>query len=173
MEWNTRDSTFRSDNLAIEAVRIEEDHTAIVWTRCNNSVQTQKHTSPPMTSDQQAKVWVFSFLDTYSACVECGDIDNHGGNRVCRSCEFFVEYVRYKNTEPTVCAICQENVFRFALPCGHMFHKTCMNRMEHGACRTCPVCRADIPYSVICRIFDQEDASDFFPDKDDDYDDDA
>jgi len=170
MEWNTRDSVFRGENMAIEAVRIEDNHTTIVWTRCNNSVLTQKHTSTSFRTHKEAKTWAFSFLENHSACVECGDVGAHG-SRVCRSCEFFVEYVRYKNVEPTVCAICHESVFRFTLPCGHMFHKTCMNRMEHGACRTCPVCRAEIPYSVICRIFDQEEEDGFFPDKDDDEDD--
>lgn len=173
MEWNTCDSIFRCENVAIEAVRIERQdnggYITIIWARCNNSIMRHQHISKPFSTLENAKLWAFSFLEKYSACLECGAIDAHASSRACASCEFFIEYVRYKNIEPTTCAICQEHVYRFTLPCGHMFHKTCMNKMEHGTCRTCPVCRAEIPYSVVCRIFDQEDeGDDLFPDKDDD-----
>ena len=48
------------------------------------------------------------------------------------------------------CSICFEEMWKMkrakARPCGHIFHKVCLERWVNHQDYTCPICRADIYY---------------------------
>jgi hypothetical protein len=98
---------------------------------------------------------LWTFLDKHCLCKECGallnkDIQEEEG---CPSCEMFVGFSAFLEKQED-CAICLEPVHRLTLPCGHKFHKLCMNSVRFEGHRNCPLCRADIPYDVLCSIYD-------------------
>lgn len=49
--------------------------------------------------------------------------------------------------EANICSICQEEVFRFELDCGHSFHINCLSEMEMKNAK-CPNCRMIIDKKI-------------------------
>lgn len=109
------------------------------------------------TSLDTAIVSIFGFVNDYYVCANCGELVKTGAT--CDACQFFRAYQAY-NKQEYICAICQENVLRTMLKCGHAFHATCINKMEPVGIR-CPVCRKELDEDEIEFFFgcDYEDNS--------------
>ena len=100
---------------------------------------------------------LWTFLDKHCLCKECGALLNKEiqEEKGCPSCEMFVGFSAFLEKQED-CAICLEPVYRLTLPCGHKFHKLCMNSVKFEGNRNCPLCRAEIPYDVLCSIYDYD-----------------
>jgi hypothetical protein len=57
-----------------------------------------------------------------------------------------------KKTE--ICAICLDPVYRFSLPCGHMFHRLCLMKTAKRSHMRCAMCRQRIPQHVLDYIYE-------------------
>lgn len=162
IEWGTCHTLFFKENMQVEYVEFtgrsvrQREIRATLGYRCNKSFKVCL-IKKTFESLRDAFLWVWTFLEKYSLCKDCGSLLETGHE--CDSCLFFRGYMEWmKRTE--ICAICQEPVFRYCLPCGHMFHRLCMNKIEFSQTIRCPLCRLDIPYDVICDLFDKPRPSD-------------
>lgn len=161
LEWDLRLTPFSKNHMSLEYAEIRGrtpsssgDISPIRCTigyRYNNSF---KHCTAHWDCDtlEEGLLWIWRFLEEYTLCRECGDLLKTGES--CRSCLFFQGYMEFMNRQE-ICAICQDPVYRCRLPCGHMFHRLCINKMEFSPDIRCPLCRADIPFDVICELFDK------------------
>ena len=130
---------------------------------------------PGLSSVSEGIRTLWTFLDKHCLCKECGKLLNKEEmeEKGCPSCEMFVGFSAFLEKKEN-CAICFEPVYRFTLPCGHRFHKLCMNSVKFEGQRNCPLCRAEIPYDVLCSIYDYDMNKDlgYEEEDDDDSDDD-
>jgi len=157
VEWDMTQTLFQKENMSLEYVEFRgrsscrKEIRATVGYRCNNSFKTSvfKKTFDGL---REAFVWVWTFMDKYTLCKECGGLLE--SEKECDACFFFRGYMAWIKRQE-ICAICQDPVYRFCLPCGHMFHRLCMNKIEFSETIRCPLCRVEIPYDVICDIFDK------------------
>jgi len=104
---------------------------------------------------QQAITSLFHFPEHHAVCRECGVLRLAEDDRAhCESCLFLEVYSTMKrdNNPPETCSICQEPAFRTMLPCGHVFHMTCLLSMNPHQLR-CPNCREALPSSMIRQCF--------------------
>lgn len=121
---------------------------------------------------------LFQFPDTHAICTECGlTRSSENGRAQCESC-LFLEVFSDKKGPKAVCSICHEPAFRTMLPCGHVFHMTCLLQMDrHGL--KCPNCRSALPSEMKRAFFggchcgdddfsDDDDEDDDLDDQDDD-----
>lgn len=85
-------------------------------------------------------------------CRECGLLCVEP-DKPCMHCLFFRLYA-VENKQEEICTICQESVYRTMLPCGHMFHMTCLLQMDpHVDTPACPNCRMKIPCRILNDLF--------------------
>jgi len=163
LDWDMARTVFQRDAMALEFVsfhghRAPDDpnvHVRIGY-RVNHSFKIciMEHKTSSL---EKAFLWAWAFLENHYLCKECGSLlENHAK---CTSCLFFEGYMQSKGRKE-VCAICQDPVVRYALPCGHMFHRLCLNRIPFSPDIRCPLCRADIPFDVICDLYDKTMGSD-------------
>ena len=98
---------------------------------------------------------LFRFPENHAVCCECGDLKTtEDGRAHCESCLFLEVYsgIKRDGGPPETCSICQEEAFRTVLPCGHVFHMTCLLSMNPHRLR-CPNCRDPLPPGMIRQMF--------------------
>jgi Ring finger domain len=104
---------------------------------------------------QAALTSLFRFPENHAICRECGVLRLAEDDRAhCESCLFLEVYsdMKREGSPPDLCSICQEPAFRTMLPCGHVFHMTCLLSMNPHQLR-CPNCREALPSSMIRQCF--------------------
>ena len=177
LEWNLENTPFFRDGIYLLKATIfnsndDEDHqndyeekdkksksniTLRITYTYQYSLSKFFSVFPGLSSVSEGIRTLWTFLDKHCLCKECGallnkDIQEEKG---CPSCEMFVGFSAFLDKTEN-CAICLEPVYRFTLPCGHKFHKLCMNSVKFEGHRNCPLCRAEIPYDVLCSIYDYD-----------------
>jgi hypothetical protein len=116
---------------------------------------------------------LFTIETTHRACKECSTLfqKEKEDTEVCKQCMFFVFLSKQKKNEKKICSICQEEVFRYELECGHSFHIGCLAGLEKKDAK-CPNCRMGINGKMKTEIFksrnDWYDVSDSDSDSDSD-----
>lgn len=110
---------------------------------------------------------LFEFPEKAAICRECGKVQLRKDSD-CQECLFLKAFaMRRKRQE--VCTICQDHAFRIALPCGHVFHKTCLLSMNPYRL-VCPNCRSPVSETIVKSLFGSIGDSDDDDDDDDDED---
>lgn len=91
---------------------------------------------------------------THCACKECSTLfeKEKEDTQVCKECMFFLFLSKEKKNEAKICSICQEEVYRYELECGHSFHLGCLAGMEKKDAK-CPNCRMGIDKKMKVEIF--------------------
>ena len=108
---------------------------------------------------KEASEYLFTFTEKYNICTECAGIyKKENDDSMCGKCIFLRFYTKEKKIND-VCTICQDPVFRTKLPCGHMFHTTCLLEMDKKD-MSCPNCRMKIPAYIVNDLFGEPDNSD-------------
>ena len=92
--------------------------------------------------------------NTHTACKECSSLFEKENEKteVCKQCMFFVFRSKQKKDETKICSICQEEVFRYQLECGHSFHLGCLAGLNRKDAK-CPNCRMGINSKMKLEIF--------------------
>lgn len=92
---------------------------------------------------KEAIKYIYSIPIHLKICHECCSLYK----TECKSCLFFKGFGKLEN-----CAICRETTYRTTLPCGHMFHKLCLWKMDRIDLK-CPLCRIPVSTSFIQSLF--------------------
>lgn len=122
-------------------------------------------------SVQSALEALFDFPEKFRVCCECGYVRPVKDDKtVCESCLFLDVFSSLKSPLPpcggpslaagrAACTICLEPAYRTVLPCGHVFHMTCLLSMEPDRIK-CPNCRTPLPSNLIRDLFGNVDDED-------------
>ena len=114
---------------------------------------------------KEATEILFNFSKKNRICKECGLLCTEP-DRPCVHCLFFRLYAE-ENKQQEMCTICQESVYRTMLPCGHLFHMTCLLQMDNtDTPLACPNCRMKIPSRILQDLFGDDASED---DEDDEF----
>ena len=107
-----------------------------------------------ITGIENAFQLLFNLKETHCACKECSVLFEKGKDNLnfCKECKFFVAFSKMMKKEANICSICQEEVFRFELDCGHSFHINCLSGMEMKNAK-CPNCRMIIDKKTLRKIY--------------------
>lgn len=122
---------------------------------CINLSSQQRSQRWQCSNLEEALKKIFDFTSAHSLCNECGMLLETG--QPCQQCLFFVYYRKYQGMSNQLCAICQEDVVRTTLSCGHSFHLTCLTKMNPTGIR-CPVCRQELTGEEVEDFFFQDDS---------------
>jgi hypothetical protein len=124
----------------------------------------------------RALTTLLHFPENFSVCRECGHVRSMRDGKVfCESCLFLKVFSSLKEesktacttTPATACTICQEPAYRTVLPCGHVFHMTCLLYMDPERIK-CPNCRTPLPTLLVQHLFGDVDYDDVDDDEEDD-----
>jgi hypothetical protein len=166
----THHTVFQAENMAIDFVEVHgrgdfsQQVLVVVYFRVNKSCQARiKRIDCENVEDAIKKI--LEIPQIYVVCIECGAILSKSD--VCQNCEFFKAYGIYHGLVEQICAICQEQVYRTKLGCGHMFHYTCLTKLDPVSVK-CPVCRTSLSVEEVEDIFYQNDDDDDEESNDDD-----
>jgi len=127
-----------------------------------------------LSSFSAAVQFLWRFLDDFVVCHECTALvkktdtvsymsymsyTTHNNNKdsdavCCLSCMFFKQYMEFHAKKTEICAICLDPVYRFSLPCGHMFHRLCLMKTAKRSHMRCAMCRQRIPQHVLDYIYE-------------------
>lgn len=105
---------------------------------------------------------LFHLKETHVSCKECSILFEKTKDNLdyCKECKFFVTFSKLMKKEPSICSICQDEVFRFELECGHSFHIGCLSGMEMKNAK-CPNCRLGISKKTLKEIYKKDSIYDY------------
>lgn len=97
---------------------------------------------------------LFTIEKTHRSCKECSVLfeKENENTEVCKECLFFLFLSNQKKNEKKICSICQEEVYRYELECGHSFHLGCLAGLNRKDAK-CPNCRMGINGKMKTEIF--------------------
>ena len=168
LRWDLRNSVFQKNGIYLyDAILCEENRKGSVFTlHISYQVQYAFHLQYWVDRDlhslEDALYSLCIFLDENVVCCECARVvpktsTVEAAERYrCASCALFEGFCVMQNKEPETCGICLEPVYRFTLPCGHMFHRLCLMSTPYKEETRCALCRADVPLDVLTYIYDDK-----------------
>jgi len=114
---------------------------------------------------QTAMDYIFHFSSRFKLCSECLSLYKQN---TCDKCDFFKGFYLTHKKEIINCGICKEPTYRTRLPCGHLFHQTCLLRLEKQDIK-CPLCRSPIPLSFQRFLCGQENSEEEYNSSENDF----